>query len=228
MPALERALTRLETALGHEYDRANQIELGILGERIVAQARTSDETMVGSDAAELKTFAAALTVFLERFPDWKAYRDDDTAPIPAPPTLEILEGIDAVVGDLVGRDEIDPSIPGNLRQQNQDVRDEPENRRLLRGFLDSTNNVLGKLAEAALATGRWVVGEAKDIGGRTWNSLKSKGATSMAGLTVRGLLSIGLKARDFFQKNALSLDKLAAEYPQAFAWLSKLMELIGL
>lgn len=228
MPALDRVLKRLDTALGQAYDAANQIELGILGERVIAQARTSDETMAESDAAELKTFAAALAVFLERFPDWKAYRDDDTAAATtAPLASNLLPEIDAVFEDLMDRDEIDQIIPLKLKEQAEDLRNEPDNSRLLRGFCDSVNNVLAKLGEAALAVGRWAIGEAKDIGGRYWQSVKTVGVTSAVVYTVARVAGLNQTARNFFLRNMEALRNLAQANPDEFDWLLKFLSLLG-
>ncbi len=227
MPALDRVLARLDAALAQAYDASNQIALGILGERVIAQAQAADEMMLASDAAELKTFAQALAVFLERFPEWKAYRDDDTAPVTlAPLPSSVLPEIDAVFDDLMARDEIDPLIPEKLREQTDDLRNEPENPRLLRGFLDSANNVFGTLAEAALAGGRWVIGEAKDFAGMSWKSVKKIGAGAVGIVAVGKATGLSRTAQEFFLRNEDALKRLAQESPADFGWLLQFLSML--
>lgn len=228
MPALDRALKRLDAALSKEYDASGQIELGILGERIIAQAQAADDTMVPSDAAELKTFAAALAVFLERFPEWKAYRSDDTRPEAAPLPRDLLPAIDAVFEDLIGRPEVDAVIPQKLREQSEDVREEPENRKLIRGFVDSVNNVLGILAEAALKGARVVISEIKDFSGQTWKKVKKIGSTAAALYVAGKVTGLGSAAADFFAKTAVGLRSIAQTNPEEFGWLLKFLTLLGL
>ena len=110
----------------------------------------------------------------------------------------ILSEIDVVFADLLERDEIDHIIPAKLKEQTEDLRNEPEDRRLRRAILDSANNVLGKLAEAALADGRWIDGEVKDFAGRSWRSVKIVGAGSVALGAVGHLIGLSRTAKEFF------------------------------
>ncbi|MCC5978117.1 MAG: hypothetical protein JJU21_08655 [Salinarimonas sp.] len=234
MPQLERALTRLEDSLGAEYEAANPIAMGIHGERVIAQAGAAGETMADADAAELREFAAALSVFLERFPAWRAYRDE-TAPAPpaAPGIEEAIPEIEAITEELREHDAIDPAIPESLEKQAEDVRSNPREPLTWRGLADSLNNVLGKLAESTIARGvvaggQRIVIEVKDIAGKTWNGIKLGIAARGAKWAFDNIDRLIAAARDFFTARAGELRALAEAHPTEFGWLVKFLALLGL
>lgn len=229
MPALERVLQRLDVALAQDYHAANQIELGMLGERVIAQAGAADETMAGSDAAELKVFAVHVVVFLERLPDWRTYRDDDTAPAPppAPLTASVQPALDMVFEELLGREEIDPAIPAKLREQSDDLCQEPVNWRLLRGFRASFRNVLGALAERASTVRGLVVEQAMDVAGQSWKIIKKTAAVGIAGYAVAWGTGIDQVALAFFGRMAVHLRAVAQADPIDFGWLVRFLDLLG-
>ena len=119
--------------------------------------------------AELREFAAALSLFLERFPAWLAYRDEATPPRAEPPRIEdALPEIEAITEELREHDAIDPAIPESLEKQAGDVRSNPEDSLATRGLKDSLNNVLGRLGEIVAIGKRWVAREIKDVAGKSW------------------------------------------------------------
>jgi len=229
MPQLERALTRLEDALGADYEAANPIAMGINGNRVIAQAGAAGETLEETDAAELREFAAALSLFLERFPAWRAYRDE-TAPAPpaAPRIEEAIPEIEAITEELRERDGIDPAIPESLEKQAGDARSNPEDSLAKRGLVDSLNNVLGRLGEFVVAIRRQAIVEFKDIAGRTWIGFKLGLAAGGAGLGKQVGDGLVAAARDFFTTRASELRALAEALPAEFGWLLKFLELLGL
>jgi hypothetical protein len=229
MPQLERALTRLEDALGADYEAANPIAMGINGNRVIAQAGAAGETMADADAAELREFAAALSVFLERFPAWRAYRDE-TAPAPpaAPGIEEAIPEIEAITEELREHDAIDPAIPESLEKQAGDVRSNPQDSLATRGLADSLNNFLGRLGEIVAVGKRWVAHEIKDIAGKAWTGFKVGLAATGVGLGKQIGDGLVAAARDFFAALAGELKALAAALPSEFGWLVKFLKSLGL
>ena len=248
MPQLERALTRLEDALGADYEAANPIAMGINGNRVIAQAGAAGETMADADAAELREFAAALSLFLERFPAWRAYRGE-TAPAPpaAPRIEEAIPEIEAITEELREHEAIDPAIPESLEKQAGDVRSNPEDSLAKRGLVDSLNNVLSRIGEAILtggtwvadpvknflgknrnaviAGGRWALGEIVDVGGQYYRTVKSLTVKGAAGITAA---EISLFSKDLFAALAPRLHALATALPEKFGWLKNFLALLGL
>ncbi|MGY6645613.1 MAG: leucine-rich repeat domain-containing protein [Salinarimonas sp.] len=226
MPQLERALVRLEDALGADYEAANPIAMGIHGERVIKQAGAAGETMADTDAAELREFAAALSLFLERFPAWRAYRDETAAAPAEPPRIEeVTPEIEAITEELREHEAIDPAIPESLEKQAGDVRSNPEDSLAKRGLADSLNNVLGRIAEAILALGRWALGEIVDVGGQFYRAVKSLAVKGAAGVTAA---EISLLNKDLFAVLAPRLHALATALPEKFGWLKNFLALLGL
>lgn len=229
MPQLERALTRLEDALGADYEAANPIAMGINGNRVIAQAGAAGETLEETDAAELREFAAALSLFLERFPAWRAYRDEAAPPRAEPPRIEeVIPEIEAITAELRESDAIDPAIPESLEKQAGDVRSNPEDSLAKRGLADSLNNFLGKLGEIVAAGNRWVANEVKDTAGKTWTAIKLGIAARGGKWAFDNIDRLSAVARDFFAARSGELTALAAAHPEKFGWLLKFLELLGL
>jgi Leucine-rich repeat (LRR) protein len=226
MPQLERALTRLEDALGDDYEAANPIAMGIHGERVIKQAGAAGETMADADAAELREFAAALSLFLERFPAWLAYRDEGAPTPPKPPRIEdALPEIEAITEKLREHDAIAPAIPESLEKQAGDVRSNPEDSLAKRGLVDSLKNVLGRIGEAILAGGKWVLGEIVDVGGQYYRTVKSLAVKGAAGATVTEITLLNV---DIFANLAPRLHALATSLPEKFGWLKNFLAFLGL
>ena len=229
MPQLERALTRLEDALGADYEAANPIAMGINGNRVIAQAGAAGETLEETDAAELREFAAALSLFLERFPAWRAYRDETAPQRAEPPRIEeVIPEIEAITAELREHDAIDPAIPESLEKQAGDVRSNPEDSLAKRGLVDSLKNVLGRLGEIVAAGNRWVANEVKDTAGKTWTAIKLGIAARGGKWAFDNIDRLSAVARDFFAARSGELTALAAAHPEKFGWLLKFLELLGL
>ena len=226
MPQLELALNRLEDALGADYEAANPIAMGINGNRVIAQAGAAGETLEETDAAELREFAAALSLFLERFPAWRAYRDEAAPPRVEPPRIEeVIPEIEAITEELREHEAIDPAIPESLEKQAGDVRSNPEDSLAKRGLVDSLNNFLGRIGEAIVAGGKWALGEIVDVGGQYYRTVKSLTVKGAAGITAA---EISLFSKDLFAALAPRLHALATALPEKFGWLKNFLALLGL
>ncbi len=215
-PMLARALTRFETALGQSYENARPIAMGTHGQHVIAQAGVAGETMDTDDATALRSFAVAIGIFLERFPEWRDYRD--AAPLPPvdpAKAAEALAQFDSVANEAAKHpDEIAPEIAQSLKDQVSAVRDMPDDPVARRGILDSTQNFL---SEAARVSIRWVKTETKDVVKLVWSELKK---TATKGLVVAIL--------DIWATKATGLKFLAATFPEQFGWLLPFLKLLGL
>ena len=222
MPSAERALARFESTLGVEFDQLNQIALGTHGQRIIRQAAAADETLMAADAAELKEFAASVALFLERFPDWRAYRN---AAYQDPPDLKKIkdaaDGVDDLARGLEDDESIDPQIPKALHDLADDARQSPEDEIIGRGLLTSAHNVIASLAQVVWrgvkATGKWGVGFGKLV----WDDTQKIASKAIAGGIV-GLASTWVAAK------VGVLKALAIALPEWFGWLLPFLAALSL
>ena len=226
MPNLARALTRFEAALGAKFDSLNPIALGTHGQRVTRLAGAAGETMSDADAADLREFAAAVTLFLERFPEWRAYREAAQArPLDAAAVQRTLPAIGEIEDELLDRVGIDPDIPRVLRDLRRSAEDAPEDKVAGRGLVDSAGNLLSGLAhvlwQGIKATGRgagWFIKE-----------VAKKGAEKVAEKLVDYVSSPAFWAAvDIFVNKARVLKAIASAYPEQFDWLMRLLQLLGL
>ena len=82
LPAVLKAFDR---ALGDAYDARRQIAMGMHGQRIIGLAFDAGfvENLPTGAETELKGFAAAISTFVNRFPDWLEYQAEAEAAEPA-------------------------------------------------------------------------------------------------------------------------------------------------
>ena len=225
MPQLSRALDRFEQAMGAVYEQAHPIALGTHGARVVAMADRPADTMADEDVAELRTFAAAVALFLERFPAWRIYRDE---PAPAPLTLAEASAsasdVAEIAAALTDRAAIDPAIPAALTDLAQAVKDAPGDPIGTKGLIRSIGNVLSVLAQHALAASRGLV----KAGGSLKTAVLDEAKKAAAKAIVRdGLLLAGV-AYDVIVNKAGILAALASRSPKSLAWLGPLLKWFGL
>lgn len=222
MPSLARALARFEDALAMSYDLCDAIALGIHGGRVIALAPNANESLSKADAAEVTQLAAAIALFLERFPAWRAYRDDaHPTNISAKDVEAIIPVIRALDEELRRHPEIDEAIPKQLDALADAAMDAPDDPVAARGLIDSATNVWAALASRALPALKWVakqpVNLVKGIVQRGWNLAADA-----------GVLALGATAYGIIVNNAALLSSLAAKYPAAFEWLANLLRAFGL
>jgi len=217
MPTMDRALGRFEAALGSDYDRVNPVSLGTHGNRIMRLAGAADDSLSAADAAELVEFAAAVALFLERFPVWRAYREEALArPLTAAEALAALQPIEELADELFERPEIDPEIARSLKDQVAEVREQPGDTLASKGLVASTRNVLAKIAELAWRGVKGTGRELGSIGKMTWEKTK--------GLTATGISGAAL---DIFINKARLLRSLAETMPTEFGWIVTVLNALG-
>lgn len=217
MPTMDRALARFEAALGSDYDRANPVSLGTHGNRIMRLAGTAEDSLSAADAAELVEFAAAVALFLERFPVWRAYREEALArPLTAAEALAALQPIEELADELFERPEIDPEIARSLKDQVAEVREQPEDTLASKGLVASTRNVLAKIAELAWRGVKGAGRAATSFGKLAVDETKNAAAKGLAGAAL-----------DILLNNARILLHLAETMPKEFGWIVTLLKALG-
>ncbi|WP_299294486.1 leucine-rich repeat domain-containing protein [uncultured Tateyamaria sp.] len=225
MPPLERALTRLDTALTGDYAEMNAVAIGTHGNRVIRQAGLSDEVLDATDAADIQEFAAALALFLERFSDWRTYRDRALDhPVSAEDALDAAKEIEDVLRDLTDTPEVAPDIPQNLNDQIADVREAPDDPIPSTGLIASFSNVAAGLLGRIVPIWKACAAELKDIGGQSWGIAKKGIAATLGGSAVP-LVLLGL---DLLVTKGATFASLAAKFPTQLGWLQKLLQALGL
>lgn len=219
VPTLGRALARLETALGAAFEAGSIVAVGTHGQRVIRLASaTGDSGLAEDDKAELQEFAVALSLYLERFPEWRDYRAGALARPVEPARLEkTLPAIASIEAELMDRREIDPAIPSTLRDLRALAAEEPSDAVANAGLLDSLGNVLAALAHGMWrgikATGRGVAWFLKNV------------ATETAKLAAKGIAAV---AADVFLVNGAVLKTIAANFPQHLGWLVDFLRFLGI
>lgn len=225
MPRLGKALARLDVSLGETYDAINPVAVGTQGNRVIRLARNAPDMLLEEDADDIAEFAAALALFLERFPDWRAYREAARVHPPDPEAVQSsLPEIEAFAEALEEISAISPEIPDSLEQQAEAVREDPEDEIAVAGIVASLRNVASALGHFALSTWRIAKREGADIGKQTWGITK-KGVAATA---ATGLSSLPAAAWDIYFNNAKLLQSLAAKFPEQLDWLARLLQAMGL
>lgn len=221
LPRLAKALDALERALGEDYVAMNPIAVGTQGTRVIRLNQGADSVLMDDDAADLAEFAAALALFLERFPEWIAYKEDAARQPPSPEAVSAsLPAISELTADLAGRPEIDPGVTRSLDDQIDAVRDDPNDGLTTHGLNASTSNVLNALAEMALLAWRRVKAEVGDISLQAWKVTK--------GALAAGLSSLALASLDVFFNKGKLLQVLAEAQPTLLGWLQPVLQSFGL
>ncbi len=206
LPHLQRALAAFGRALGADCDSANQIALGTHGQRIIEIGKDARDMLMDDAAGELRAFAAAIALHLQRFPEWIAYLQDD--PVDSSPPLTHAEtelrNLSAAFGNA-------DFIAPQLAEKFDDLLDAADDGTIpaplaKKGVLDSLSNMLSPLAgvvlKGAKAVGKHLVLPA-----------------------VQGALGTGLTVAiaDLLLNNGQILLTLADKYPAALGWLQAVL-----
>jgi Leucine-rich repeat (LRR) protein len=104
-------LYAFDRAMGEAYDPARVVMIGVQAQRFRALSRDAAFTATLPDGAagDLRTFAAEMMVYLNRFPDWVAYRDD--AEVIDPDGLrDVGDALTAIRDDLNATPEVTAEV----------------------------------------------------------------------------------------------------------------------
>lgn len=225
MPRLAKSMRRLDTALAQDFANINAIAVGTQGNRFIRLAKLAPETLMDEDAADIEQFAATLALFLERFPEWRAYRDAaEQTPINASDIENAIPAFTELSTELEQHPEIAPEIPQSLNAQATDIVEISDDAISTNGLINSTRNVLSALATAALPIVRWVKSEAIDISETTWSGTKKL----ISGAAISSVGGLGISAYDILFNKATILQKLGTQFPNQFGWLLDFLKFVGL
>jgi hypothetical protein len=220
LPSLTRAIAAFGRALGTRPEDMRPIALGTHGLRIVAVAREAGVLLVEEKAADLTAFAGAITLHLQRFPDWVAYLRD--LPLSEGPPLTTAA---AHLRDVAGALALDPGISPEVAARFVDLVEAAEDAELAEteikaGVLGSLSNILSAAAKGAL---RRVGQVAKDVGGEAY-----KHGTKATGVGLAGAAGgSALATFDVVFNKGQVLMALAQQYPGWLGWLEAVLRALG-
>ena len=114
LPHLAQALHRLERALRGGSDRHAAIGVGIHAEAVIDQGDQVDTALDVEDATGMHVLARNLARLIRLFPEWNAFVEA-AAPLTAEARAEIRRAMILLIGELDGRDTVDPAVIARLR-----------------------------------------------------------------------------------------------------------------
>lgn len=218
LPRLGRAMAALERTLTQDPDAMNAIAVGTQASRVIALSQATGDDLDRDDAADIRAFAAALGLFLDQLPDWRAYR---AAALPeAAAVAAARPEVDAITDALRDRPAVDAGVADRLAALHDDLRDEPDSRWLALGLARSARNVVAALAGTVVSAWRIARREAGDIGARWWDGQKK----ALAGVGVVGTTALTAQAVGFFDMLGPRLLSLAQKLPAEFGWVAGFLD----
>lgn len=225
MPRLSKALGRFETAMGADFDAMNPIAAGTHGYRIIRLSQRAPEILMDEDADDIIEFAAALALFLERFEEWRSYRDAALTSPPSPESIEAtLTETREITSDLLDDDAFDPAIAAELTDQADSLEEDKEDSIVATGLIASLSNWAGTVLTKAMPVLKWIRQEAGEITSDTWSGLKKV----IVNAAVTGITTLGIAATSYLLGITTSLRNLATASPEKLDWLLKILNALGL
>ncbi|MDI3337568.1 hypothetical protein QKW60_14215 [Defluviimonas aestuarii] len=219
LPSVLRAFDR---ALGDHYDASRQIALGIHGQRIVALSFDSAfvETLPTGAETELKGFAAAISTFINRFPDWLEYQAEAAMAEPAA-ALVVEERTTFIEIDQILADapEASDEIKIEYHEEVAAATGPGMSEVSAKGLVASTRDVVRTLSENALTEARNGV-KAKAFAAR----MQKTGETELPKATYW----LGGWTIDILSRMSPSLRRLAKKFPKSMGWMVAILDYLGL
>lgn len=222
MPRLARALDRLRAAMGEEYAEINAIAVGTHGNRVIRQSAFATDALMDEDAADVEEFAAALTLFLDRFIDWRLYKEEAEAAVIDP--VEARSSVPDVLvltEELRVMPEVGSEVTDELEALAQDVEEDAENPIVAKGLLSSLSNVFAAMGTAAMGFLKTARDELGDLTAKTWDESKTKIAKGVG-------TAFGIAAAGFIIAKATELLGFASRFGTELGWLQKFLHAFGL
>ncbi len=232
--ALSTAVTRLLTALGDRYEDMQTVRVGAAARRVAAQA--ADESVLADlpegAAPDLIALAAQAETFMQRFPDWIGYLEDQAkAPPSAARVAEAQEAFAELAGAVRQSDHVEDDVKEGFDEQFEDARESPEDETAARSLLASTREVLRAVAEYAVK-GLTALGGGAIAAGKLAVKGTVKGLTALGEGTIFlaketvPTVAMGVAGDILFNHSSLLL-KLAHDFPEAFGWITNVLRFIG-
>jgi hypothetical protein len=215
-------LSAFDTAMGEAFDPQRMISIGVMGTRIVnlSDDRRFLDTLPDGAETDLRGFAAQISIFLNRFPDWVKYLEEAEA---NDATAEAVKAERAAFDDLAAalaetgmvESEVTEELAIEIAVATGDYGDATA----AKGLAASTRELVRELSEAAVGefkTGRIVRKDVEDM-----NQI-ADGEFAKLKLWTYGWPLVVLKRKQ------ASLRRLANRFPARLGWLGPVLDyLIG-
>ena len=217
MAHLDRALAAFDRALGPVPDAMNVFGLGTHGRRIARIAAEADAVLLDDAAADLREFAAAIALYLDRFTDWRDYLSDAEAT--SADASALRPDAETLARAFAAEPWSDPAIADGLAAASDAA--EPDEPVGGRGLVASLCNLVGAIGQRALAGLR----TARRETGRLLRETVVEFRKSIAKRTAQAL-TVALLG--FLASQAMRLEALARALPAQLGWISDFLRQLGL
>lgn len=226
LPRLGKALARLRAALATE-DAFNPIAAGMQGERVVRLAQDAPDRLMEDDREDVAQFAMQVSLYLDRFLVWKAYKDDATPKnVPIEEIAEALPEFEAVHHMLEVSDWSSPPVIEAYGTTVVDVEYMPGDLLMAKALQDTTREVLYEIVQEAVKEAAVV--KKSGLWSQYLAECKAKAIKGVAGGTVLSVAGTGTMVLDAVFWNATLLAGLATRFPAAYPFVKEALKYLGL
>ena len=219
MPMLGHALRALGRALGDEFDRVNQVAVGMQAHLVCELAKAADEYLDTQDAIVIRAFAAQSQIYLTRFSTWMSFQAFDT------PEAEVVEQVKQDQSDfrklaqgledtgLAGADVLDPLrdiIESGVAQEASAM----ETLGLLTSFQNIQVTIVQNVAHSAHDPEK--APEEQEF----WDGVHEASKAKLLDKTIESLPAAAVGASvSYLLKQSGPLNRLAGRYPPWFGFV---------
>lgn len=215
LPSLLNAFDR---AMGGEFDPKSLILIGIMGSRIVnlsSDQQFLENLPTGADT-DLKGFAAHISTFLNRFPDWLTYQEEAvTSHVTAEDIQDEQSAFDELAKALSSTPEVDDEVSVEYALELVSASDSAADNATAIGFMASNREVFREFSEKAIAevkSGR-IVRENIDMMDEITGPEVAKAKFWMGGFVLV-----------FLKRQQQPLRHLAMRFPSKLGWLNPVLD----
>lgn len=222
MPNLDRAMAAFGAALGQDYAGLNVLALGTHGRRIARIAARADEMLLEDAAADLQEFAAAITLYLGRFAEWRAYvADAEASPERAGRAEAARPAARELIHALSLEAWVEAGLPARMAAAEEAMDDGPGDPVAAQGLAASLRNVLSAIGRHAVESLRRLRRGTGRLARDFMREMPKAVARRAAGVATAAVLG-------FLAAQAHRLAALAETLPAELGWLRDLLAYLGL
>lgn len=222
MPSLDRALAAFGAALGESYGALNVLALGTQARRVARIAAEAREMLLDDAAADLAEFAAAATLYMGRFEDWRAYLDEAGSRPADPPAL--AEAARPAARDLIRALSleawVEADLPAQLGAAEAALDDAGADPVVQRGLTLSLAGLLAVLGRRAVEGLRGLARQAGRTAADIAAELRRTAAKSAAAALTAAVVA-------FLAAQSGTLTALADRLPASLGWLADLVRYLA-
>jgi len=219
---LPRFLAAFDQAMGEHFDPKRMIMIGMMGTRIVDLSKNIaflTELPIGADA-DLSGFAAEISTWLNRFPDWLTYQEEARgSAVTRGAMLEEQKALRALVDAMDAEGQVDPSFSAEFHAEIDGALSETGDDGLAHGAIASAREASRVLSEKALEGVKSGAVVREDV--RAMEAV-ADGEVAKAKFWSYGWTLVLLK------RTQAPLRRLAARFPSMLGWLPPVLDyLVG-